>query len=42
MQTDGYESVLQKSVEISVRPILKKCEISFLKHKNFDKMRKRV
>ena len=37
-----FESVLQKSAEISARPIFKKCEISFLKHKNLDKMRKCV
>ena len=29
-----FESVFQKSAEISVRPIFKKSEISFLKHKN--------
>ena len=32
-----FESVLQKSAEISVRPIFKKCEISFLKHKTYIK-----
>ena len=37
-----FESVLQKSAEISVRSIFKKCAISFLKHKNLDKMRKRL
>ena len=38
----ALQSVLQKSAEISVRSIFKKCAISFLKHKNLDKMRKRL
>ena len=38
----SFQSVLQKSAEISVRSTFKKCAISFLKHKNLDKMRKRL